>query len=740
MNYRKASVVVLSTLALLAAPMLGTAASAAPGRAPDVARTSPANNATGVAVTVAPTAAFTTSMRATTIRASMVTASGVAVPITTTYLSQSSTAQIRPQSTLAYSTTYKVTISGTSTAGVPMSRPYSWSFRTVAPPDSPPVAALTVTPSSGTAPLSVTADASASTDTDRTGIASYRFDFGDGTAIGPQKSAKATHNYRVAGTYTVTVRVVDTAGLVGTATVMVVVSSPPPPNVAPTAALTVTPNSGPAPLSVTADASASTDTDAHGIATFTFDFGDGTVVGPQAGATATHTYTAAGSFTVTVTVTDTGGLSGTTTAAVTATVRPINNDCSAGTIAFTFDDGPDVYTQAMMQALQALNLSATFFVIGEKVAGSAAGQQTVRDEVAAGFSVQNHTYDHASFTGASTATPPLTDAQIQQELDDASAAIVAAGAPKPTLYRPPYGDIDAHSNQVAAGLGYRVVMPWSAAGGNIVDSRDWTSATTDDIVRNVTVGYTDATTGQFYPGMAADAIIAMHDGSTTAPKTIDALQPIVDYMNANHFCSTATIRPDATGGVDLSVVPPEPTTGNLVQNPSLETMHTVGGVATDVPECFQRAGSSTASNTATWTTTTDAHTGSVAEQVDVTAWSAGDRKLVLDMQASHASCLAAVTPGTSYSMWVWFKGAWTQGTGGASVGIVTYYRTGTGTTADPYVWNYWQSSHPVTPATAWQLAYFTTAPLPAGANAISFGLAINGVGTLITDDYFMAAN
>ena len=46
----------------------------------------------------------------------------------------------------------------------------------------------------------------------------------------------------------------------------------------------------------------------------------------------------------------------------------------------------------------------------------------------------------------------------------------------------------------------------------------------------------------------------------------------------------------------------------------------------------------------------------------------------------------------------------------------------------------------VAPTTAWNLAYFTSAPLPAGATAISFGLAITGVGTLTTDDYALAMN
>ncbi|HMC72538.1 MAG TPA: PKD domain-containing protein, partial [Mycobacteriales bacterium] len=183
------------------------------------------------------------------------------------------------------------------------------------PGQSPPNAALSVAPSSGTAPLHVVADASSSTGGGAP-ISTYTFDFGDGTtAVGPQSSATASHTYSSPGNYTATVTVTDTAGLSSTATAHVTATSADSP---PNAALSVSPSSGSAPLQVSANASASTDTDSTPISSYTFDFGDGSAaVGPQAGATASHTYTAAGMYTVTVTVKDTGGLSSTATANVT---------------------------------------------------------------------------------------------------------------------------------------------------------------------------------------------------------------------------------------------------------------------------------------------------------------------------------------------------------------------------------------------------------------------------------------
>lgn len=408
--------------------------------------------------------------------------------------------------------------------------------------------------------------------------------------------------------------------------------------------------------------------------------------------------------------------------------NPINNDCSAGFVAFTFDDGPDTNTPTVVQTLLGLNLKATFFVSGNKVT-----QAGIADEIANGFSVQDHGWDHTSFTGASTGTQAMTDDQIRAQLNQTAAAIIAAGGQAPTLYRPPYGDINAHDDLVARSAGYRIVMPWGSPSANIVDSRDWTGISSAQIATNVTQGYTYK--NNFYPGIRDGSIVSMHDGEqATTLNTIGALQTIVDYMNANHLCSTGVIRPDATGGQVPPPAPPEPTTGNLVTNASLESVRQANTPAAE-PVCFQQAGASVTSNTATWSLTSDAHSGSVAENVNVTKWTGGDRKLVLTQRQSEASCLAAVTPGRTYSMWVWYKGIWTDsGSGQTKVSIATYYRSSSGS------WVYWQSSPLVASTSAWNLAYFTSAPLPAGATAVSFGLAISGVGSLTTDDYALAMN
>jgi peptidoglycan/xylan/chitin deacetylase (PgdA/CDA1 family) len=463
-----------------------------------------------------------------------------------------------------------------------------------------------------------------------------------------------------------------------------------------------------------------------------------------AGATnSTYVLTAAeigSTIDVVVTATNAAGFASATsdpTATVTAGVRPVNNNCSAGYVAFTFDDGPSENTAALLQQLHDLNLKATFFVIGENI-NTPAMRQLVLDEYSAGHTVGNHTHDHASFTGQSTGTAPLTESQATAELENASAAIVAAGVPKPTLYRPPYGDINNYYDLLARNLGYRVVLSYgtaydSAAGdGNIVDSNDYSGISAAEIADRVINGYTRTINGVTYHwhGIQADSIIAMHDGNgPEAQNTINALQAIVDAMNQKHLCSSATIRPDATGNIVSPPPPVVPATGNLIQNPDLEQVPGNSGTNAE-PICWQHGGFG--NNSVTWGLTSDAHSGVIAQRLDESNWASGDQKLVLTQRQSQSSCLAAVTPGKTYEMWAWYKGDWVfQGPGAAAVSIATFYRDSAG------AWQYWQGSPWFPPTSSWNLAYFKSAPLPAGATAISWGLALQGNGSLTTDDYTM---
>ena len=166
-------------------------------------------------------------------------------------------------------------------------------------PNTPPVASFIVTPLSGDIPLSVAADARASSDTDGT-ISRFEWDFGDGESA---TGAQVTHEYTASGEFTVLLTVTDNDGASASTARTVTANAPP-------VAVAGTDQSvGPAPLLVSFDASASSDTDGT-IDRYDWDFGDGE---SGTGINVQHSYTSEGRFTATLTVTDDAGSRSTTT-------------------------------------------------------------------------------------------------------------------------------------------------------------------------------------------------------------------------------------------------------------------------------------------------------------------------------------------------------------------------------------------------------------------------------------------
>ena len=170
-----------------------------------------------------------------------------------------------------------------------------------------------------------------------------------------------------------------------------------------------------------------------------------------------------------------------------------------------------------------------------------------------------------------------------------------------------------------------------------------------------------------------------------------------------------TVKPLVSG----PAAPPQGT-GNLVKNPSLETL------ASGAPQCWAAGGYGT--NTATFSTVRPGHTGNVAERLVVTNYVDGDAKLLPTLDLG--GCSPTATAGHTYTLGAWYKST-------TNTQFELYYRTGLGS------WTYWTSSPWFTAATTYQKATWTTPALPSGASGISFGLNLFSNGTLTTDDYEM---
>ena len=120
-------------------------------------------------------------------------------------------------------------------------------------------------------------------------------------------------------------------------------------------------------------------------------------------------------------------------------------------VCLTFDDGPDPrWTPMVLDMLAELGASATFFVLGEAVA---AHPELVAREAEAGHEVAIHNWVHTDVYGVEVG-------ELRDSVDRTIMAIQDAGAPRPSLWRPPYGRIDAPALMVAAERGLDVLL-WS---------------------------------------------------------------------------------------------------------------------------------------------------------------------------------------------------------------------------------------------------------------------------------------
>lgn len=176
-------------------------------------------------------------------------------------------------------------------------------------------------------------------------------------------------------------------------------------------------------------------------------------------------------------------------------------ECS-GYVGITYDDGP-VNTGAFVNALEQAGLvPVTFFVNGSAIGGNSAA---IAQMLTVG-EVQNHSYDHVDMGGYSYQ-------QVRDQLERNNQAIEAAGAPTPTIYRPPYGTLNATIREAASDLGL-LSITWD------VDSQDWNSASTTAIVN---------ASGQLQDGQ----VILMHENQGNS---LAAIPQIAENLRSRGLC------------------------------------------------------------------------------------------------------------------------------------------------------------------------------------------------------------
>lgn len=130
----------------------------------------------------------------------------------------------------------------------------------------------------------------------------------------------------------------------------------------------------------------------------------------------------------------------------------LNAICKAETsekiIALTFDDGPAAETEKVLAVLKKFNVKATFFCIGNRIAG----KEKILEEInLEGHLIANHSYSHGFFFDFKTKSAFLKDIELCND------AIFKVVHKKPNFFRPPYGVTTPGLSRAAGKMNMEVI-------------------------------------------------------------------------------------------------------------------------------------------------------------------------------------------------------------------------------------------------------------------------------------------
>ena len=187
-----------------------------------------------------------------------------------------------------------------------------------------------------------------------------------------------------------------------------------------------------------------------------------------------------------------------------------------GTVALTFDDGPDSrWTPRILDILKAKGVPATFFIVGENALTE---RPLLNRMVTEGHEIGSHTYTHPNLA-------TIGRAQTLFELNATQRLFQAFTGRTLKFFRAPYfGDAEpSTADEIKPALeaqqrGYISV-------GLHVDSEDWTKPGPQAIVNNVVSGVLSG----------KGNVVLLHDSGGDREQTIAALPTIIDMLRAKGY-------------------------------------------------------------------------------------------------------------------------------------------------------------------------------------------------------------
>jgi len=172
----------------------------------------------------------------------------------------------------------------------------------------------------------------------------------------------------------------------------------------------------------------------------------------------------------------------------------------------TFDDGPNtVKTGRVLDKLEAHDVPATFFVVGQNIGSST--EEVMQRALALGCDFQNHSWSYSGMDG-------MTAEQITTSIDKTSQAIERATGTAPSFFRPP--------NLATSPTMYETInMPFVSG----VIGFDWagTNTSAQERADNVLNGIRDG------------AIILLHDVQPDPHPTPEALDILIPELKKRGY-------------------------------------------------------------------------------------------------------------------------------------------------------------------------------------------------------------
>ncbi|KAG0352658.1 hypothetical protein BG005_007930 [Podila minutissima] len=137
-----------------------------------------------------------------------------------------------------------------------------------------------------------------------------------------------------------------------------------------------------------------------------------------------------------------------------------------GTVAITFDDGPFLYTNSLLDILKSRAVKATFFFNGNNYGRIEDFAASVKRAYQDGHQVASHAWDHRDL-------PSLSQSEALGEMTMLEEAFREIIGVRPTYMRPPFGSLNGPVLEMLGERNYTAVT-WD------MDTQDWAHPTDFD--------------------------------------------------------------------------------------------------------------------------------------------------------------------------------------------------------------------------------------------------------------------